>query len=279
MPDHAPSALQWLIGVELAGFRERAGLSLAELATRTGLGKPKLGHLETGRSRQYPDDIATILRACGAAAHDIDRITSLASRADSSSWWAPWSDVVPDWFRTFVGLEGLAAAEFVFEPLILPGLLQTEEYAREANRRAGRVRADHEARVIEFRMARARRLTQDDVPLRLHAVVTEQALRLGVGTPEIRQAQYEHLLGLAQQANVTLQVVRPEAGPHDAMTGQFVVLDFAQARSVVYVEVQDGALYAASPGRVDTYKQSARSLEEVALPPDDSRDFIADLIT
>ncbi|HEY0807071.1 MAG TPA: helix-turn-helix transcriptional regulator, partial [Pseudonocardiaceae bacterium] len=109
-----PSALRWLIGVELANFRNRAGLSGTEVAARTRISKQKIGHFETGERRQIPADIAVILTACGAAQHDIDRLTSLAGLADSTTWWGSWSDVVPDWFGTFVGLERLATNEFVF---------------------------------------------------------------------------------------------------------------------------------------------------------------------
>lgn len=105
-----------------------------------------------------------------------------------------------------------------------------------------------------------------------------QALRLRVGTPEIMRAQYEHLLKLAERPNVTLQVVVPERGPHQAVTGQFVVLEFDKARPIAYTEVQDGAMYVQHPGEVDTYRESARSVEEVGLPPEESIRFVADLI-
>jgi hypothetical protein len=117
--------------------------------------------------------------------------------------------------------------EFVFEPIVLPGLMQTEDYARELSRSSSRVRTDHTDRVVELRMSRAQRLTSDN-PLRLHAAINEQALRLRVGTPEIMGAQYKHLIDLADRPNITFQVVVPERGPHSVVTGQFAVLDFRQ---------------------------------------------------
>lgn len=272
-----PSALRWLIGVELAHYRNRATLTLAELAVPTGISKQKLGHLETAERRQYPTDITKVLTACGAAQHDIDRLTTLAGMTDSTTWWGPWSDVVPDWLGTFVGLERLATNEFIFGPITLPGLMQTPEYARELTYAALRVRRDHAERTIEFRMERARRLTDGETPLHLHTVVTEQALRLNVGTSDVMAAQYDYLIELADRPNVTLQVVTPERGPHGAVNGQFVLLDFEIARSIGYVELQDGAIYVQHAGAVDTYQESARSLKTVALPPDESVGFIADL--
>jgi transcriptional regulator with XRE-family HTH domain len=275
--DRNPSALRWLIGVELGQYRRRTGLKQADAAKQAGVSPAKLSHMETGERQQRPADIAQVLASYGVARHDINRLTSLAEVPDESNWWGAWRDVLPDWMGTIVGLERLATTEFVFEPIVIPGLLQTQAYARELSRAGSRVRPDHADRVVEVRMERAQRLTSDN-PLRLHAAVNEQALRLRVGTPEIMRAQYEHLKGLAEQPNVTLQVVVPDRGPHEAVTGQFVVLDFEQARSIAYAEVQDGAMYVQHPGEVDTYRESARSLEEVALPSDESIRFIADLI-
>jgi DNA-binding XRE family transcriptional regulator len=275
--DRNPSALRWLVGIELGNYRKRVGLKQADAAKRAGISVGKLSHLETGERQQQPVDIAKVLAAYDAPQHDINRLTSLAEVPDESNWWGAWRDVVPDWMATIVGLERLASAEFVFEPILIPGLLQTEAYARELSRAGNRVRPDHAERVVEVRMGRAHRLISDN-PLRLHAAVNEQALRLRVGTPEMMKAQYEHLMKLAKRANITLQIVVPERGPHEAVTGQFVVLDFEQARPIAYAEVQDGAMYIQHPGEVDTYRESSRSLEEVGLPPEDSVRFIADLI-
>lgn len=272
-----PSALRWLVGVELANYRKRTGLKQADAAKRAGVSVGKLSHLETGERQQQPADIAKVLAAYGAQRHDINRLTSLAEVPDESNWWGAWRDVVPDWFGTFVGLERLATKEFVFEPILVPGLLQTQDYARALSRSSQRVRVDHSERVVEVRMERAQRLSGDN-PMHLHAAVNEQALRLSVGTVEIMREQYEHLIALAERPNITLQVVVPERGPHQAVTGQFVVLEFDQVRPVVYAEMQDGAMYVQHPGEVDTYRESARSLEEVALPPDESVRLIADLI-
>jgi transcriptional regulator with XRE-family HTH domain len=272
-----PSALRWLVGVELANYRKRTGLKQADAAKRAGVSVGKLSHLETGERQQQPADIAKVLAVYGAQQHDINRLTSLAEVPDESNWWGAWRDVVPDWFGTFVGLERLATKEFVFEPILVPGLLQTQDYARALSRSSQRVRVDHSERVVEVRMERAQRLSGGN-PMHLHAAVNEQALRLSVGTVEIMREQYEHLIALAERPNITLQVVVPERGPHQAVTGQFVVMEFDQVRPVVYAELQDGAMYVQHPGEVDTYRGSARSLEEVALPPDESVRLIADLI-
>lgn len=279
VPRGDPAPLRWLIGVELARYRNLAKLSLTGASVQTGMSKAKLGHLETGRQQQAPDDIAELLAAYGAEQRDIDRLTSLTGRADEATWWAPWAQVVPDWLKTFVGLEGLAESEFVFEPIIIPGLLQTEGYAAAVTADTPRVRPDHGERFVGFRMARTRRLTDPDRPLRLHAVLTEGALRLAVGDPELRRAQLRHLVAMAELPTVTIQVVRPEDGPHTALTGQFVVLGFENVRSIGYVELHDGAVYLQDPDQVRSYSMVAENLQRVALGPEQSVAFIQSMIT
>lgn len=252
-------------------------MTLVELAGRTGIGKPKLGHMETGRYQQFPEDIATVLRACGADQPAIDRLTTLATRSDAKTWWAPWAAVMPDWFKTYVGLEGLADGAFVFESMVIPGLLQTEDYAQALTLGTGFVRPDHAERFVSFRQTRARRLTDDD-PLVLHAVIGEAALRLRVNGDETRRAQLAHLITMSELPNVTVQVLRPEDGPHAATPlGKFVLLDFVSVRPIAYTEVLDGAMYVQDPDGVRTYNMVADNLRQVALLPAESRALIREL--
>jgi transcriptional regulator with XRE-family HTH domain len=278
VPRGDPAPLRWLIGVELARHRHAAKLSLTEASDHSGISRAKLGHLETGRQQQDPDDIIRLLKTYQVDQGDIDRLISLTSRADEATWWAPWAQVVPDWLKTFVGLEGLAECEFVFEPLIIPGLLQLEQYAAAVTANTPRVRADHSERFVGFRIARTRRLTDPERPLKVHAVLTEGALRLAVGSPELRRAQLQHLLALAALPTVTIQVVRPEDGPHTALTGQFVLLGFESVRSIGYVELHDGALYLQDADQVRTYNMVRKDLQRAALSPERSIALIQSML-
>ncbi|MEU4800823.1 helix-turn-helix transcriptional regulator [Actinosynnema sp. NPDC023587] len=272
-----PSALRWLVGVELTHYRKLSGLTLVQASGETGITRAKVGHMETGRYQQFPDDVTKLMTLYGAGRADVERLASLAGSSEGKSWWAPWSHLVPDWFKTFVGLEGLAETEFSFEPMVLPGLLQTEEYAQAITEATGFVRRDHSERFVSFRVARAKRLTEPE-PLELHAVIGEAALRLEVGTPDIRRAQYKHLLALAKRRNVTIQVLRPEDGPHAAGTGGFFVLDFARAQSIAYAERLDGAVYVQDQDDVRTYKMAVENLRTVALSAQQSSAHIQSLI-
>ncbi|MBW4719115.1 helix-turn-helix domain-containing protein [Saccharothrix obliqua] len=272
-----PSALQWLVGVELAHYRKLSGLTIAQAAEAARITRAKVGHMETGRYQQFPDDVTKLMNVYGAGRADVERLASLSGSSEGKSWWAPWSHLVPDWFKTFVGLEGLAESEFCFEPMVLPGLLQTEDYAQAITEATGFVRRDHAERFASFRVERAKRLTESE-PLELHTVIGEAALRLEVGTPEVRREQFRHLIDLAKRPNVTIQVVRPEDGPHTATSGAFFVLDFLRAQSVAYAERLDGAVYVQDQDDVRTYKMAVENLRAVALSAQQSISYVQSLI-
>lgn len=273
-----PSAMRKLVGNELRHYRIGAGQTTTAAAKHLKCSQTKITHMETGKYTAQPDDLARLLRFYGVEEHEIARLASLAGQVNAPIWWGPWSAVLPDWFRTFVGLEGMAESEFVYNPVSLPGLLQTEEYARELTEAAAFVREDHAERFASFRIVRAQRLT-DPEPLRLHAVIGLAALQLRVGTSDTRREQWKHLVQLAERPNVTMQVARPEDGPQAAYAGQFVILDFEQARSIGYAELIDGSVYIQDPDDLASYIIKAGKLCSGALPPDESVAVIKSLIS
>ncbi|SDO88684.1 Helix-turn-helix domain-containing protein [Actinopolyspora xinjiangensis] len=264
-----PSALRWLIGNELRHYRTEAGETVASAARALGCSAAKITHLETGRYQQQPDEMSTLLIHYGVARHDIDRLTSLAASSNSHTWWAPWANVVPDWLKTFVGLEGIACSEFIYMPLVLPGLLQTAGYAAALTSASVRVRTDHSERFVNFRLARQQRLLAED-SLRLTAVLEESILDRPVGDREVMNEQLRQLASTARRDNVDIRVLPTRAGPHAALSGGFTVLNFAQAQSIGYIELQDGAVYIQNQEQVADYTRSGERLLSTALSPDDS---------
>jgi hypothetical protein len=187
--------------------------------------------------------------------------------------------VVPDWLKTYVGLESLADRIFTFEALIIHGLLQTQDYAAAVTASSRSIRPDHGERFVSFRMARARRLTDADRPLQLHAVIPTAALDLAVGTHEVRRQQLQHLIEMSELPNVTIQVLRPEDGPHSALGGGFTLLDFGESvRPVVYVEIKDGAFYLQEADQVQAYTMVSTDLAQVAMSPEQSREHITRML-
>ncbi|MEU1206788.1 helix-turn-helix transcriptional regulator [Nocardia sp. NPDC005825] len=121
-----PSALRFLIGYELRVAREHARVKQGEAAKAIGCSQPKIVAMESGKYLQQPDDVTALLRLSGADVAQVDRLASLAGQADQKTWWAPFSEVLPNWFETFVGLEGLARSQFIYQTVTFTGQLQNQ---------------------------------------------------------------------------------------------------------------------------------------------------------
>ncbi len=261
-----PSALRWLIGVQLSNYRKRTGRTMAEAAQAIGCSPAKVGHLESGRNQQQPAEITGLLRFYGADLADIERLASLAGSADRQTWWAPWTDVVPDWLRTFVGLEGLASHVTHYAPSVFHALLQTEGYSLGVTTGSGRVRPDHDERTVSLRMERQRRLSNDE-PLTLTALIEESVLDRPVGSTATMRGQLEHLLAMSERDNVEVRVLPTSLGVHDGLIGEFTLLDFAAAQSIVYVEIVNGAIYVQDQQQVAGYARIVDGLRAASLSP------------
>lgn len=274
-----PSALRWLIGVELANFRKRAGRRGTEAAKAIGCSPGKIGHMESGRNQQQPAEVTDLLRFYGADLADIERLASLAGRVDQQTWWAYSADVVPDWLKTFVGLEGLARTASDYATFVVPALLQTTDYSLGVTVSSGRVRPDHAERVVGLRMDRQRRLDSDSDPLRLVALIEESVLDRPVGGPAAMRRQLEHLISMSDRDNVEIRVLPTSVGWHDAGVGPFKLLDFARAQSIAYAEIVNGAVYVQDQDQVTGYTRIVAKLREVALSPTDTVEAIRARLT
>ncbi|WP_069166826.1 helix-turn-helix domain-containing protein [Nocardia altamirensis] len=279
MQDHRsdPSALRFLVGHDLRSAREQAGIKQADAAKIIGCTPTKLSYMESGRTGQQPEEVAALLRSYGVAVEHVERTVQLAGRADHGTWWAPFKDVLPDWFRTFVGLEGLAAAQFAYGILVLPGQLQTPEYCAALLDNSLQIPQMDTAQVIKARMAR-QRLTDAKAPLQFRAVIEETMLDRIVGGASVMRAQLKHLLKMAERDNVELHVMPTQVTVHDGLPGEFTLLDFSEARSISYVEYHTGALYLQEQDQVHLYSLAADRLCSTALSTSDTVEAIADRI-
>ncbi|KIA61363.1 helix-turn-helix domain-containing protein [Nocardia vulneris] len=268
-----PSALRFLIGHELRSARLRARVSQAAAAQELGCTQPKINNMETGKYQQQPEEAAKLMRLYGADQDQISRIESLVRRADDGTQLAPYSDVLPDWFRTFAGLEALAASQFTYQAMTLTGQLQTEAYAAALLSGGLQIAPLDLPQAIKARMAR-QRLTSEASPLDLEVVVEEDTLTRLVGGPEVMIEQLRHLLDLTQRPNVKLQVMPKATAVHVGLDGDFTLLSFAEAQSLGYIEYQTGSLYVQDPDQVALYKLIADRLQTLALSADESAQVI-----
>jgi transcriptional regulator with XRE-family HTH domain len=271
-PEQNPTLRARRLALELLRRREAAGLTREEAARQLEWSTSTIFRIETGRSRPQPGNVRVLLELYGVTGPERDGLIRLAREARQPGWWHSFRDVLPNPYEVFIGLEAGAASIRNFEPVVVPGLLQTEEYARQMSRGGPREldREDIERRV-QVRMERQRILTREDRP-RLWAVIDEAVIRRVVGGPDVMAEQLRHLIECNEQGKTTLQVVPFSAGAHAGTTGPFIILDFPEPtdRSVVYVETLAGDLYLEERADVDRYTLAFDRLLAAALHPDDS---------
>jgi hypothetical protein len=223
-------------------------------------------------------DVQRLLRLYRIEAAQHDAVVELAKLARVKDWWQQYSGAIPEWFQFYVGLEAAAAARRGYESELVPGLMQTESYARAIMSTAPAPDADEVERQITVRMERQKRLTAAS-PLTVWVVLNEAVIRRTVGGLRVMAGQLAHLAELSQLNNVTVQVLPFAVGAHPAMHGSFAVMEFPDAvdPNVVYLEAQTGALYLEGTEDVRRYSLMFGYLRAQALGPDASRDLIAQL--
>lgn len=258
---------------ELRRLRETAGLSSEDVAERLEWHRSKVSRIENGHSKVSPGDVRELLDVYDVTGEENAAIVTLARQARQKTWWSAYDDVLTD---DYVGLEAEAASLHTYEGQIVPGLLQTESYARaviHASREAAN--ADDVERRVEARLARQTLLMRDD-PIYLWAVVDEGALRRPAGGRDVMRAQIEHLVKTAELPNVELQVLPYTAGAHAGMVDSFTVLSFADEdeNDIVYLEHDTGALFLEKPPELNRYRLVFTHLQAKALDPDASVPYL-----
>jgi transcriptional regulator with XRE-family HTH domain len=267
-----PTVLRILLGAQLRRLREANRITLEEAGKRIRASHSKISRLETGRVGFKDRDIADLLTLYGVTdEEEREALRALARRANAPGWWHDYSDVLPSWFEAYVGLEEVATQIRAYEVQFVPGLLQTEDYARAVTLLGhdGEPPRDTERRV-RLRMARQAVLDRDERPS-VWAVIDEAVLRRPAGGPAVMQGQLKHLVELSQRPNVTIQVIPFQAGGHAAAGGPFSILRFAEPDlpDVVYLEQLTSALYLDKPETVDSYlRVMERTCMEAATPAD-----------
>jgi transcriptional regulator with XRE-family HTH domain len=250
-----PTVQRLVLGSQLHRLRESRGITAEQAAEAIRGSHSKISRMENGRTGFKQRDVADLLTLYGVAGpEERAALLSLAREASTPGWWHAYSDIVPAWAQPYVGLEAAASVIRTYQIQIIPGLLQTDAYAR-ALIRQGAAATDQEiARRGELRASRQEILRRPDAP-QLWAVIDEAALRRPVGSPEIVREQLQHLIEVAAHPAVTLQVMPFSAGAHPAMGGPFTILRFAEPdlADVVYIEQLTSALYLDKPAEADSY--------------------------
>jgi transcriptional regulator with XRE-family HTH domain len=272
-----PTVLRILLGAQLRGLREARGVSREDAGWEIRASESKISRMELGRVGFKERDVADLLTLYGVAdADEREALLTLAREANTPGWWHRYSDILPSWFQSYLGLEAAAALIRTYEVQFVPGLLQTRDYARAVivlgHGSASPAELD---RRVALRMTRQELLTRPEAP-QLWAVVDEAALRRPIGGPEVMRAQLEALIDATKLPNVRLQVIPFHAGGHAAAGGPFSILRFPDQElpDVVYVEQLTSALYLDKREDVDHYAVAMERLSIEAEPPANTADLL-----
>ena len=259
---------------ELRRLRDEAGLTQDDVANRLDWHPTKVMRIETGRTSPHPNDVRVMLGLYGVTSPEqVTALVKLAQDARQRGWWYSYRDVLLNRYEFLIGLEAEASSIRNFELAMVPGLLQTEDYAR-ALIGGGPMELDatEVERRVEVRMTRQQALDREERP-QLWVIVDEAAIRRTVGGPAVMRGQLEALVKTADQARTTIQVVPYSAGAHPGQLGPFVILGFPEPSEpeVVTMETVGGNLYVDKPEEVRLYTTAFDHLRAVALSPGDTR--------
>ncbi|MGW1882382.1 helix-turn-helix domain-containing protein [Streptomyces sp. NPDC001970] len=273
-----PTVRRRRLGQELRRLRELKGMTAEEVAERLLVSQSKISRLENGRRSISQRDVRDLCGVYEVEDHRVvDSLMQMAKDSRQQGWWHAFGDIP---YSVYIGLETDAASLRVYEPQIVPGLLQTRQYAEAliAGALPETPVSDVEKRV-QVRMRRQERITTPDNPLRLWAVVDEAALRRVVGNEQLMRDQLEYLVEQSQLPHVTVQVLPFSMGAHPGITGHYAVLEFPDASdsSVVYIEGVTSDLYLEKANDVHKYTVMYEHLRAQALNVDQTREFIEDI--
>ncbi|MER6471624.1 helix-turn-helix domain-containing protein [Streptomyces collinus] len=255
----APTVGQVVLGKRLQELREAAGLGRDEAARVLRVASATVRRMEMAEVALKIPYVQVLLSTYGVAEEEAAAFVRLAEEANEPGWWQRFHDVLPDWFSLYVSLEGAARIIRSYEPHFVPGLLQTEAYAREVMEAGtiGQTGADTVERHVSLRLERQRLLERDDPP-HLWVIMDETVLRRPVSVrPEVMRDQLDRLLEYAERDRVTLQLAEFAAGPHPGTYAPFTLFRFGEPElpDMVFTEYLTGALY------LDSREEVAAHLE------------------
>jgi transcriptional regulator with XRE-family HTH domain len=263
-----------VLGKRLRDLREAAGKSLEDAAAALSVSVLAIRRIEQGQVKWKMPYIKILLEEYGVDRGDAQAFLALAAEANQPGWWYRYRDALPDWFRAFVSLEEEASLMRAYEPHYVPGLLQTEDYARTVLRAGLRDDVEIERRV-RLRMDRQQRLLQPGAP-EFWVVMDETVLRRPLAPPAVLGEQIDRLIDLAALPNVTLQVIPFALYIHEAMYGPFQIFrfPFPELQDIVYVETVLGAFYVDQYDEVTAFAEALDRMSARALPPQRTGAFL-----
>ncbi len=270
-----------LLGSHLRRLRESQGITREKAGYSIRSSESKISRMELGRVSFKTRDVEDLLTLYGVT-DEAERtsLLSLAKEANVAGWWHSYSDVLPSWFPTYVGLEAAAHLIRSYEVQFVHGLLQTEAYAHAVVARGMRGASEAEIdKRVALRMERQKYLVAERAP-EFHCVLDEAALRRPYGDRDVMRGQFQHLIDISERPNVTIQIMPFSFGGHSGESGAFTVLSFPESdlTDVVYLEQLTSALYLDKGEDIAQYERAIKRLQDDSPSPSESRDLLRGLI-
>ena len=272
----SPTARRIMLGARLRRLREAADISRSEAGFTIRSSESKISRLELGRVSFKPRDVTDLLAMYGVTDPEKrEAFLEMVKRSNEPGWWHRYTDLVADWFQDYLGLEESASRIQTWEQQFVPGLLQTEDYAKAIISHGwSPMAAQSVQRQVGLRMRRQALLGRPDPP-KLWAVIDESVLHRSIGGRRVLLDQVEHLIELTKRPNITVQVVPYQFSGY-AAEGSFTALRFAEPElpDVVYIEHLTGALYLDKRSDTELYGRVFDRLTVDAYTPDHSRQLL-----
>jgi transcriptional regulator with XRE-family HTH domain len=272
----SPTVRRLRLGQELRLLRERSKLTGAKAAKELGWSPSKVSRIEAAKTMPSAEDIKALSELYKVDGEKRDELFALLRDADQRGWWEDYEDALPEEYTRFLGLEAEATFQRNWEPQVVPGLLQTEDYAREvilAVRGIARITHSGVRSRVEARMDRQRRVLHRPHASQMRFVLDESALMRRFGEPSVMREQMEHLLEVSLLPHASVQVL-PMDALHPVNTGAFIHLKFAEFDDVVYLEQLYTAHFVDDLERVAGYEAAFDHIRSQALDEDESRVLI-----
>ena len=274
-----PTALRIILGTHLRRLREAAKVTPEVAGEAIRGSQAKISRMELGRVGFKARDVLDLLNLYGVTEPDEHRRwLDLVRQANSPGWWQSYNDVLPGWFETYLRLEQAASVIRTYEVQFVPGLLQSEDYARSVISHGDSRDPAVIDRRVHVRIERQKMFGEPDSPT-LWAVLDEAALRRRYGSRAVQRGQIEHLLALSELRTVSLQVLPFERGGHAAAGGPFSLLRFAEPElpDIVYLEQLTSSVYLDKRDEVEAYTMIMDRTSMNAETPIETRDFLTRL--
>lgn len=274
---HSPTVRARRLGSYLRQLREQHHLTAATVGARIGKHHSTVHRIEHAKTRPEAEVIESLLDVYGVKKAQRLELLNLAENSWQRGWWQEYDDVLED---SFACLEDEASAIFTWQPQLIPGLLQTDDYAQSLISAGASAPPREEIEQRVDARIRRRKVLRRTPPLQLHAILGETALRQEVGGPDVMRAQLRYLLEVGERDNVTIQVLPFSAGAHPGLSGPFVIFEFAHEDdpAVAYTENLSGSAYLESETALRRFRLAWGDVLDAALSPVQSADFVAALI-